>query len=118
LRFRLQWKLDIDFQRRHLVAPIHFHADLVTIDLDMLGDDGKDFLPQYRDKIGMFVRCPFMGEQNLQPFARLWRGSRFAEETKQAHAALLPKSLPRRPRFSDGTVIGTSSPARRRAASR
>src|SRR5690606_27818421 len=106
------------FKCRHLVAPVHLHADLVAINMDMLSDDGKDFLSQHRNKIGMFMRRPFMGEQNLQSLARLWRGSRFTEKTKQAHAALLPKSLPRRPRFSDGTVIGTSSPARRRAASR
>src|SRR5690242_12038805 len=93
---RVERDLDVDFERRDLVAALHLHADLVVVDLDVLGDGTKDFVAQLGDQVRTAGRCTLMREQHLQAVAGgrsrlLWTG----KETKQVHAAFLPNILPK-----------------------
>lgn len=62
-------------------------------------------------------RRALVGEQHLETLARRRRrGALALEHVENAHAALRPKILPNRPRFSPGTETGIVSPHSRRAA--
>ena len=90
------------------------------LDLDVLADDGEDFLAQDGDQIGLAAGAALVRQQDLQALAcrrrRAGRGGGPPEESEQVHAALLPNSLVRRFGLG-GMVIEISSPSSRLAAS-
>ena len=91
----------------------------LAVDLHVLGDRTQDFVAQLAEQIGIAARRgALMGEQDLQPFPGGGGRAGAGEETKQVHAAFLPKILPKKPRLSPGMVIGRFSPFRRRVASK
>src|SRR5260370_32955689 len=82
--------LDVDLQHRDAFAAVDFHLDLVGIQGDVLGDSGKDLVPQD----GMQIRAAdptFEMEQHPEPLAR--DRSRAATEKSKPHAALRPNTL-------------------------
>jgi hypothetical protein len=58
--------LDLDFERRDVLAAIQPHLDGVGVDLHVLADDGQDFLAQDRHEVGLAAGAALVGEQNLQ----------------------------------------------------
>src|SRR4029079_2950076 len=113
------WNFDVDLEGRHLVAAVHADVDPIGIDLDVTADGGQDLLAQKGKQIGGATRAAaFIGKQDLQAITCDRGGALAPEQIEQLHAALRPNNLPKNPCFSVGTVISTSSPMSRRAASR
>src|SRR5215475_11151754 len=109
--------LDIDLERRDILAAFHLNVDLVALDDHVLGDSYQDLLAQQLEQVGLPARHPLVREQDLKPLARnRGRASRF-EPVEDAHAARRPNSKLSRPLRSLGMFIGTSSPRSRAAAS-
>ena len=85
---------------------------------DVPADDGEDFLAQDAEQVGLVARPALVGEQDLQAFARNRRAAAASKQFEKAHAAFRPNSLLKMPLVSLGTIIGTTSPLSRRAASK
>jgi len=83
----------------------------------ILGFPANDFLAQERQKVRLSAPHPLMRQQDLQALARDRGGFSFRQCREPVHAALLLRSLFRKPVRSLGTAIGTSMPIRRCAAS-
>src|SRR6202050_3447848 len=109
--------LDIDFERRHRLAAVELDLHLVGLERHVPADHREDFLAQYAEQVGLVARHALVGEQDLQAFARNRRAAA-AEHLKEGHAAFRPNSLLKMPLVSLGTIIGTTSPRNRRAASK
>ena len=118
---RARWELDVDFESRYMLAPLHPDNDLIRIERYVPRDRGEDFRAQPRQQIRLLAaQAALMRQQDLQPLPRDRRGSISAAEdaaTNSAHAALRPSSRFIRPLRSVGTVMETVSPISRRAAS-
>src|SRR5579883_3021964 len=112
------WNLDLDFESRDHFAALHLHRDAILIDGEVLGDHGHDLFLKNGDEIGFSGDGALMREQDLQPFSRDRRGARPLEEIHQFHAALRPKSLPKRLLRSLGILTSRASPLSRLAASK
>src|SRR5262249_54351785 len=112
--------LDVDLQRRHLIAAVEPHDDLGRIELHMPGDNGENFLTQHAEQIRLAAHSPFMPKQDLQALASDGCSRLFAAEKPEqahAHAALLRSNRSMKPFRSAGTTIETFSPHSRFAAS-
>src|ERR1700732_461494 len=55
---------DIDFQRRGRFAAVHLDLHVVGLERDVPADDGKDFLAQQAEQVGLAARPAFVGEQD------------------------------------------------------
>src|SRR5580692_2117245 len=109
---------DIDFERRHRFAAVELDLHLVGLERHVPADHGEDLLAQYAEQVGLVARPALVGEQELQALARNRRAAAAAEHFEEGHAAFRPNSLLKMPLFSLGTIIGTTSPRNRRAASK
>src|SRR5580692_11444164 len=110
--------LDIDFERRHRFAAVELDLHLVGLERHVPADHGEDLLAQYAEQVGLVARPAFVGEQELQALARNRRAAAAAKYLEKGHAAFRPNSLLKMPLVSVGTIIGTTSPRSRRAASK
>src|ERR1700684_813012 len=110
--------LDIDFERRHRLAAVELDLHLVGLEWHVPADHSEDFLAQDAEQVGLVARPTLVGEQDLQAFARNGRAAAASEQFEEGHAAFRPNSLLKMPLFSLGTIIGTTSPRNRRAASK
>src|SRR5580704_14170669 len=109
---------DIDFERRHRFAAIELDLHLVGLERHVPADHGEDFLAQDAEQVGLVARPALVGKQDLQAFARNGRAAAASEYFKKGHAAFRPNSLLKMPLASLGTIMGTTSPRNRRAASK
>src|ERR1700733_465740 len=109
---------DIDFERRHRFAAVELDLHLVGLERHMPADHSEDFLAQDAKQVGLVARPALVGEQDLQALARNGRAAAASEYFEEGHAAFRPNSLLKMPLFSVGTIIGTTSPRNRRAASK
>src|SRR6266446_3646994 len=107
---------DVDLESRNRITAIHFDLNVVVIDRNVPGDDRQNLLAKNRNQVHLAAGGPFIGEENLQPLSRNRGGSPSPEQSEDTHAALRPNSLSKNPFLSLGIVIGTTSPASRRAA--
>src|SRR5262249_2606329 len=115
---RQVWNLDVDGERRDLVAAIDLHLDLVRVDRDVTPHHRQDLLPQHRDQVGLTDQTALVFQQDLQPLARDRRGAAAAPgKIEETHAALRPNSLSSSPFLSLGMDMAISSPQSRLAAS-
>src|SRR5580700_3213546 len=117
-RAKTVWNFDIDLQGRHRFAAVELDLHLVGLERHVPADHGEDFLAQYAEQVGLVARPALVGEQDLQAFARNGRAAAASEQFEEGHAAFRPNSLLKMPLFSLGTIIGTTSPRSRRAASK
>src|SRR5262249_8549803 len=108
---------DLDLQRRDALAAIHPHLNVLVLDRNMLGERGQNVFSQNGEEVGLATRRPFVGQEDLKPFARDRGGTATPEQVEDVHAAPRPNSLSSRPLRSLGMLIGTSSPLSLRAAS-
>src|SRR5215831_13978798 len=111
------WDLDIDLERRDVLAALHLNVDVVALDDHMLGDGHQDLLAQELEQVGLPACHPLVREQDLEPLARNHGRTSRLEPVEDTHAALRPNSMLSRPLRSLGMFIGTSSPRNRAAAS-
>ena len=62
--------LNLDLERRDVATTLEPHLDRVRIDLDVLANDGEDFLAQNGHEIGLAAGAALVRQQNLQAFTR------------------------------------------------
>jgi len=74
------WNFDIDLKPRNRLSAIHGDVNLVVFHVNVLGNDRHDFVPQIGKQIGLTANRSFMGQQNLQPFARNGRAATTSEQ--------------------------------------
>jgi hypothetical protein len=67
--------LDVDLERRYSCTAIHPHPDIFAVDGDLLRDRRQNLLAQNGKQIEPAARPPFVGQEDLKPFPRQWRGS-------------------------------------------
>ena len=75
-------------------------------------------LAQNGEQVGLPMRCPLIGQQDLKPLSGDRGGTLAPKQIEEPHAALRPNSLSNKPLRSLGMFIGTSAPLSLRAASR
>src|SRR5689334_7083539 len=69
-RFEPMGELDVDFESRNVLAPVHPDNNLVGVERNMARYRGEDFLTQLRQQIGLLAeQPPLVRQQNLQAFA-------------------------------------------------
>src|SRR5215467_3098885 len=84
------WDLDIDLERRDVLAALHLNVDVVALDDHMLGDGHQDLLAQHLQQVGLPTRHPLVREQNLEPLPRNGGRASRLEPVEYAHAARRP----------------------------
>src|SRR5260370_7903119 len=97
---------------------MHPRLNVLALDRNMLGERGQDFFSQNGEQVGLATRRPFIGQQDLKPFARDRGGAATPEQVEDVHAALRPNSLSSRPLRSLGMLIRTACPLRLPAPTR